>query len=84
MRRIMMMEPVKKREGEPHLKTSVVVKGEEYGRLFEILEEVQGPLEVRIQFVEFSIKEAARFKRHHLIQCLEKKRKEFLSEGYHK
>lgn len=28
MRRIMMMEPVKKREGEPHLKTSVVVKGE--------------------------------------------------------
>jgi len=28
MRRIMMMEPVKKGEGEPHLKASVVVKGE--------------------------------------------------------
>uniref|UniRef100_A0A8C6II51 INTS6/SAGE1/DDX26B/CT45 C-terminal domain-containing protein n=1 Tax=Mus spicilegus TaxID=10103 RepID=A0A8C6II51_MUSSI len=44
----------------------------EYGRLFKILEEVQGPVEVRIQFVEFSIKEAARFKRRHLIQYLEK------------
>ncbi|GAB1302794.1 Gene model 648, (NCBI) [Apodemus speciosus] len=124
MRQIMNMEPMKKREREPHLKASVVVKGEgllpegsdatftggivsseippgvlsvaaltagegmssgcteshatfnadikrqimqeirrfgrKYGRLFKILEEVQGPLEVRIQLVKFSIKEAAR------------------------
>ncbi|KAM7338291.1 hypothetical protein ACRRTK_001775 [Alexandromys fortis] len=52
--------------------------GRNYGRLFELLEEVQGPLEVQIQFVEFAIKEAMRFKRHHLIQFLEKKREEML------
>ncbi|XP_057615532.1 integrator complex subunit 6-like [Chionomys nivalis] len=33
--------------------------GRKYGRLFELLEEVQGPLEVQIKFVEFAIKEAA-------------------------
>ncbi|XP_038173409.1 integrator complex subunit 6-like [Arvicola amphibius] len=52
--------------------------GRKYGRLFELLEEVQGPLEVQIQFVEFAIKEAARFKRRHLIQFLEKKHEEML------
>ncbi|CAO2622006.1 Integrator complex subunit 6-like [Lemmus lemmus] len=52
--------------------------GRKYGRLFELLEEVQGPLEIQIQFVEFAIKEAARFKRHHLIQLLEKKHEEML------
>ncbi|XP_021043121.1 integrator complex subunit 6-like [Mus pahari] len=54
------------------LMTEIRRFGRQYGRLFKILEEVQGPLEVRIQFVEFSIKEAARFKRRHLIQYLEK------------
>ncbi|XP_075814668.1 integrator complex subunit 6-like [Microtus pennsylvanicus] len=52
--------------------------GRKYGRLFELLEEVQGPLEVQIQFVEFAIKEAVRFKRYHLIQLLEKKREEMV------
>nr|XP_048313723.1 integrator complex subunit 6-like isoform X1 [Myodes glareolus] len=52
--------------------------GRKYGRLFELLDEVQGPLGVQIQFVEFAIKEAARFKRHHLIQFLEKKHEEML------
>ncbi|XP_032746337.1 integrator complex subunit 6-like [Rattus rattus] len=47
---------------------------------FQILEEVQGPLEVSIQFVEFSIKEAARFKRRHLIQYLEKMLEKLKSE----
>ncbi|GAB1302795.1 Gene model 648, (NCBI) [Apodemus speciosus] len=54
------------------LMTEIRRFGRQYGRLFKILEEVQGPLEVRIQLVEFSIKEAARFKRRHLIQYLEK------------
>uniref|UniRef100_A0A8C8VT71 INTS6/SAGE1/DDX26B/CT45 C-terminal domain-containing protein n=1 Tax=Peromyscus maniculatus bairdii TaxID=230844 RepID=A0A8C8VT71_PERMB len=52
----------------------------DYGRIFKLLEEVQGPLEVQIQFIEFTIKEAARFKRRHLIQFLEKKREEILSQ----
>ncbi|XP_052026816.1 ER membrane protein complex subunit 5 isoform X3 [Apodemus sylvaticus] len=54
------------------LMTEIRRFGRQYGRLFKILEEVQGPLEVKIQLVEFSIKEAARFKRRHLIQYLEK------------
>ncbi|ERE65415.1 protein DDX26B [Cricetulus griseus] len=53
--------------------------GRKYERIFKLLEEVQGPLEVRKQFFEFTIKEAGRFKRRHLIQCLEKKREEMLS-----
>ncbi|XP_064133701.1 integrator complex subunit 6-like isoform X3 [Loxodonta africana] len=46
--------------------------GRKYERIFILLEEVQGPLEVKKQFVEFTIKEAARFKRRVLIQYLEK------------
>ncbi|KAM9576922.1 integrator complex subunit 6-like [Trichechus inunguis] len=46
--------------------------GRKYERIFILLEEVQGPLEVKKQFVEFTIKEAARFKRRDLIQHLEK------------
>uniref|UniRef100_A0A8C9C276 INTS6/SAGE1/DDX26B/CT45 C-terminal domain-containing protein n=1 Tax=Phocoena sinus TaxID=42100 RepID=A0A8C9C276_PHOSS len=46
--------------------------GRKYERIFILLEEVQGPLEVRKQFIEFTIKEAARFKRRVLIQYLEK------------
>ncbi|XP_040600576.1 integrator complex subunit 6-like isoform X2 [Mesocricetus auratus] len=44
--------------------------GRQYGRIFKLLEEVQGPLEARKELVEFTIKEAARFKRHHLIHYL--------------
>ncbi|XP_006992049.1 integrator complex subunit 6-like isoform X2 [Peromyscus maniculatus bairdii] len=46
--------------------------GRKYERIFVLLEEVQGPLELKKQFVEFTIKEAARFKRRVLIQYLEK------------
>ncbi|XP_058147628.1 integrator complex subunit 6-like isoform X12 [Dasypus novemcinctus] len=46
--------------------------GRKYERIFILLEEVQGSLEVKKQFVEFTIKEAARFKRRVLIQYLEK------------
>ncbi|XP_029423036.1 integrator complex subunit 6-like isoform X4 [Nannospalax galili] len=46
--------------------------GRKYERIFNLLEEVQGPLEMKKQFVEFTIKEAARFKRRVLIQYLEK------------
>ncbi|XP_058569093.1 integrator complex subunit 6-like isoform X2 [Neofelis nebulosa] len=46
--------------------------GRRYERIFTLFEEVQGPLVVRKQFVEFTIKEAARFKRADLIQQLEK------------
>nr|XP_045368812.1 integrator complex subunit 6-like isoform X4 [Camelus bactrianus] len=46
--------------------------GRKYERIFILLEGVQGPLEVKKQFVEFTIKEAARFKRRVLIQYLEK------------
>nr|XP_031302445.1 integrator complex subunit 6-like [Camelus dromedarius] len=46
--------------------------GRKYERIFTLLEGVQGPLEVKKQFVEFTIKEATRFKRGVLIQQLEK------------
>ncbi|XP_049500279.1 integrator complex subunit 6-like isoform X7 [Panthera uncia] len=46
--------------------------GRRYERIFILLEEVQGSLAVKKQFVEFTIKEAARFKRRVLIQYLEK------------
>ncbi|XP_036299366.1 integrator complex subunit 6-like isoform X8 [Pipistrellus kuhlii] len=46
--------------------------GRKYERIFVLLEGVQGPLVVKKQFVEFTIKEAARFKRRVLIQYLEK------------
>ncbi|XP_057573544.1 integrator complex subunit 6-like [Hippopotamus amphibius kiboko] len=46
--------------------------GRKYERIFTLLEEVQGPLAVKKQFIEFTIKEAARFKRIALIQQLEK------------
>ncbi|XP_049622617.1 integrator complex subunit 6-like isoform X3 [Suncus etruscus] len=46
--------------------------GRKYERIFTLLEEVQGSLAVKKQFVEFTIKEAARFKRRVLIQYLEK------------
>ncbi|XP_058147271.1 integrator complex subunit 6-like isoform X2 [Dasypus novemcinctus] len=45
--------------------------GRKYERIFTLLEDVQGPPEVKKQFVEFTIKEATRFKRWHLIKHLE-------------
>ncbi|XP_013359925.1 PREDICTED: cancer/testis antigen family 45 member A10-like isoform X2 [Chinchilla lanigera] len=50
--------------------------GRKYERIFKLLDQVQGPLEVKKQFVEFTIKEAARFKRRDLIRRLEKKLEE--------
>uniref|UniRef100_A0A8C6FI15 Integrator complex subunit 6 like n=1 Tax=Moschus moschiferus TaxID=68415 RepID=A0A8C6FI15_MOSMO len=55
--------------------------GRKYERIFTLLEGVQGPLTVKKQFVEFTIKEAARFKRRVLIQYLEKVLEKI--ESYH-
>ncbi|KAF4026796.1 hypothetical protein G4228_019546 [Cervus hanglu yarkandensis] len=55
--------------------------GRKYERIFTLLEGVQGPLAVKKQFVEFTIKEAARFKRRVLIQYLEKVLEKI--ESYH-
>uniref|UniRef100_A0A2K6PJ77 INTS6/SAGE1/DDX26B/CT45 C-terminal domain-containing protein n=1 Tax=Rhinopithecus roxellana TaxID=61622 RepID=A0A2K6PJ77_RHIRO len=46
--------------------------GRNYERIFILLEEVQGSMKVKGQFVQFAIKEAARFKKVVLIQQLEK------------
>ncbi|XP_036082456.1 integrator complex subunit 6-like [Rousettus aegyptiacus] len=46
--------------------------GRKYERIFKLLEGMQSPLKERKEMVEFAIKEAARFKRRHLIQYLEK------------
>ncbi|XP_017720881.1 PREDICTED: sarcoma antigen 1-like isoform X1 [Rhinopithecus bieti] len=50
--------------------------GQNYERIFILLGEVQGSMKVKRQFVEFTIKEAARFKKVVLIQQLEKVLKE--------
>ncbi|KAM5195531.1 integrator complex subunit 6-like [Hipposideros larvatus] len=54
--------------------------GRKYEGIFKLLEGIQGPLEVKQQMVEFAIKEAARFKRRHLIQQLEMVLEELHSE----
>ncbi|XP_043753619.1 integrator complex subunit 6-like [Cervus elaphus] len=54
------------------LMKEVQKSGRNFERIFTLLEEVQGPLAVKKQFVEFTMKEAARFKRVVLIQQLEK------------
>ncbi|XP_075855753.1 integrator complex subunit 6-like [Microcebus murinus] len=46
--------------------------GRNYEKIFVLLEKVQGDSEVKKQFVEFTIKEATRFKRFVLIQQLKK------------
>ncbi|XP_054244769.1 integrator complex subunit 6-like isoform X6 [Indicator indicator] len=46
--------------------------GRNYEKIFSLLEEVQGPMEIRKYFIEFAIKEAARFKKRVLIQHLER------------
>ncbi|XP_028923093.1 LOW QUALITY PROTEIN: integrator complex subunit 6-like [Ornithorhynchus anatinus] len=46
--------------------------GRNYEKIFTLLEEVQGPVEIQKYFIEFTIKEAARFKKRVLIQHLER------------
>ncbi|XP_042333795.1 integrator complex subunit 6-like isoform X2 [Sceloporus undulatus] len=46
--------------------------GRNYEKIFSLLEEVQGPAAVQKYFIEFAIKEAARFKKRVLIQHLER------------
>ncbi|KAM7159872.1 integrator complex subunit 6-like isoform 2-T4 [Macrochelys suwanniensis] len=46
--------------------------GRNYEKIFTLLEEVQGPMEIQKYFIEFAIKEAARFKKRVLIQHLER------------
>uniref|UniRef100_A0A8C0GVJ7 Integrator complex subunit 6 like n=1 Tax=Chelonoidis abingdonii TaxID=106734 RepID=A0A8C0GVJ7_CHEAB len=46
--------------------------GRNYEKIFALLEEVQGPMEIQKYFIEFAIKEAARFKKRVLIQHLER------------
>ncbi|KAL6093811.1 hypothetical protein STEG23_008793 [Scotinomys teguina] len=53
------------------LTTEIGCFEQQYGRIFKLLQEVQGPLEVQLHFVKFAIKEAARFERHNLIQFLD-------------
>ncbi|XP_008577422.1 PREDICTED: LOW QUALITY PROTEIN: protein DDX26B-like [Galeopterus variegatus] len=59
--------------------------GRKFQRIFDLIENVQGPEDVKKQFVEFTIKEAgspsSRFKRVVLIQQLEKKLKKI--DCYH-
>lgn len=50
--------------------------GRNYEKIFALLEDVQGSFEVQKNFIEFTIKEAARFKKRVLIQNLER----YLSE----
>ncbi|KFO37270.1 Protein DDX26B [Fukomys damarensis] len=54
--------------------------GRKYEGIFKLLDQVQGPLEVRKQFVEFTLKEAARFKRWDLISHLEKMLEKIVSD----
>ncbi|XP_072127188.1 integrator complex subunit 6 isoform X2 [Mobula birostris] len=46
--------------------------GRNYDRLFRLLEHIQGPSEIHRNFIQNTIKEAARFKRRVLIQQLER------------
>ncbi|CAI9616875.1 unnamed protein product [Staurois parvus] len=55
--------------------------GRNYEKIFALLEEVQGSLEVQKNFIEFTIKEAARFKKRVLIQHLERFLCELESNG---
>uniref|UniRef100_A0A8C5PGF4 Integrator complex subunit 6 like n=1 Tax=Leptobrachium leishanense TaxID=445787 RepID=A0A8C5PGF4_9ANUR len=46
--------------------------GRNYQKIFALLEEVQGPFDVQKTLIEFTMKEAARFKKRVLIQHLER------------
>ncbi|XP_048461129.1 integrator complex subunit 6-like isoform X2 [Rhincodon typus] len=55
--------------------------GRNYDRLFRLLEDIQGPLEIRRNFIQNTIKEAARFKRRVLIQQLERVLEDVISRS---
>ncbi|KAK2084015.1 hypothetical protein P7K49_039259 [Saguinus oedipus] len=52
--------------------------GQNYEKIFKLLEGVQGPIEIKKQFFESIITEAARYMRGDLIQNLEKKLEEMI------
>ncbi|XP_032119906.1 cancer/testis antigen family 45 member A10-like [Sapajus apella] len=52
--------------------------GQIYEKIFKLLDGLQGPIEVKKQFFESIIKEAARYMRGDLIQNLEKKLEEMI------
>ncbi|XP_037368782.1 integrator complex subunit 6-like [Talpa occidentalis] len=54
------------------LRKAIRLFGRKYERIFKLLKGVQGPPQMRRKLVEFTIKEAARFKRRDLIQRLER------------
>ncbi|KAM4662549.1 integrator complex subunit 6-like isoform 1-T1 [Discoglossus pictus] len=55
--------------------------GRNYEKIFTLLEQVQGPSALQKKFIEFTIKEAARFKKRVLIQHLERVLSELDSNG---
>uniref|UniRef100_UPI00398F7925 integrator complex subunit 6 isoform X2 n=1 Tax=Pristiophorus japonicus TaxID=55135 RepID=UPI00398F7925 len=55
--------------------------GRNYDRLFRLLEDIQGPLEIQRHFLQKTIKEAARFKRRVLIQQLERVLEDVISRS---
>ncbi|XP_078403840.1 integrator complex subunit 6 isoform X1 [Cetorhinus maximus] len=55
--------------------------GRNYDRLFRLLEDIQGPLEIQRNFIQNTIKEAARFKRRVLIQQLERVLEDVISRS---
>ncbi|XP_072814343.1 putative SAGE1-like protein, partial [Vicugna pacos] len=69
-------------EGESHSGALSMSGEDKYERAFTLLDGAQGSLEVRTQYVEFAIKEAARFKRADLIKHLEKLREQKDSERF--
>ncbi|XP_078067855.1 integrator complex subunit 6 isoform X3 [Mustelus asterias] len=55
--------------------------GRNYERLFRLLEGIQGPLDIQRNFIQNTIKEAARFKRRVLIQQLERVLEDVISRS---
>ncbi|XP_067853444.1 integrator complex subunit 6 isoform X3 [Heptranchias perlo] len=55
--------------------------GRNYDRLFRLLEDIQGPVEIQRNFIQNTIKEAARFKRRVLIQQLERVLEDVISRS---
>ncbi|XP_038631204.1 integrator complex subunit 6 isoform X2 [Scyliorhinus canicula] len=55
--------------------------GRNYDRLFRLLEDIEGPLEIQRNFIQNTIKEAARFKRRVLIQQLERVLEDVISRS---
>ncbi|XP_078219612.1 cancer/testis antigen family 45 member A3-like isoform X2 [Callithrix jacchus] len=67
--------------GDGGIGRSAMSTEKEYEKIFKLLEGVQGPIEIKKQFFESNIKEAARYVRGDLIPHLEKKLEEMTS-GY--